>query len=107
MSDTRVSFVIEHWQNKLEIKHYQVICQRISPMQVCDNALQRGHEFVGISADHKNCIACLYHTRKLQTADIIHELLHVKYPAWTENQVNDEMYRLLTQQKYGEEVYKN
>lgn len=107
MSDSRIPFVINHWQNKLEIKHYRVISQRISPLQVCDDNFQRGHEFVGISTDHTKCVAFLYHTRKLQTSDIIHELLHIKYPAWTEKQVNDEMHRLLLQANFEKKMYTN
>lgn len=95
MSDTKIPLVINQWQHKLQIKHYQVTCERISPLQVCDDYLQRGHEFVGVCTDHANHTACLYHTRKLQTADIIHELLHVKYPHLTEDQVNRETNRWL------------
>jgi len=30
----------------------------------------------------------LYHDRDLTERDVIHELLHVRYPDWTEDQVN-------------------
>ncbi len=105
MSDARIPFIIGYWQEKLQIKHCQVIFQRISPMQVCNDVLQRGQEFIGISTVHKNCTACLYSTRKLQTADIIHKLLHVKMPEWSEAHVNIGMYRLLAQMRHAKMVY--
>ena len=37
----------------------------------------------------------IYHDRSLTDNYVVHELLHVKYPDWTENQVNTETERLL------------
>jgi hypothetical protein len=39
--------------------------------------------------------AVIYHDRDLTEEDIVHELLHVKYPDWTEDQVNLETDKLL------------
>ncbi len=90
MSDSRLTFELSRWQKELQLHDYKITCERISIHQVCDDSCKRGHEFVGILADHINCTAYLYHTRKLHMDDIIHELLHVKYPTWTEGQVNRE-----------------
>ena len=95
---------IEKWQEKLKISQYSIYCERISKFQVSNDFFERGHEFVGISTDHQTFQACLYHTRKLKTADIVHELLHVKYPQWSEEQVNNETKRLMMQKYVRKEV---
>ena len=95
MSDSKLLIELSNWQKKLQLQHYRIVCERISIHQVCDNNHKRGHEFVGICTDHANCSACLYHTRKLRLDDIVHELLHVKYPSWTEEQINNETERIL------------
>lgn len=44
--------------------------------------------FVGVEIDRENMKARIYHDRPLNDEYIVHELLHVKYPDWTEDQVN-------------------
>ena len=44
--------------------------------------------YVGVQVDRDTHIATIYHDRDLTEEDIIHELLHVKYPDWSEDQVN-------------------
>ena len=104
MSDIKLPEVIEYWKNQLQIQHYQIRCERIATHQVCGDFGKRGHEFVGICTNHANCSAHLFHTRKLKMDDIVHELLHVKYPKWSENQINQETERILMQEKNGREV---
>jgi hypothetical protein len=99
MSDARLLIELSNWQEKLQLQHYQIVCQRIRTHQVCDNSDKRGHEFVGICTDHNSFSACLYHTRKLHIDDLVHELLHVKYPLWSEKQVNDETERILKEKE--------
>ena len=84
------SRMIEYWQKMLEITDWEISCEMISEMQVVD-ALDKntpGHEFVGIAiqADHKK--GTIFHTRALLEDDIIHELLHVRFPEWSEADVN-------------------
>lgn len=88
MNDSQVSFELNRLQQEMKLTHYQIRCERISIHQVCDDECKRGHEFVGIHTDHTNGTACLYHTRNLHLDDLIHELLHVKYPLWTEEEIN-------------------
>ena len=104
MSDTKLPFVLKQWQDNLNITQYSINCERISPFQVSNENSDRGHEFVGICTDHDACKASLFHTRKLITADIVHELLHVKYPEWSEEQVNNETKRLMMQKYVRKEV---
>ena len=95
MSDSRLIVELSKWQKEFQLHNYKITCERISVHQVSDDNCKRGHEFVGIHADHINYTAYLYHTRKLHIDDIIHELLHVKYPSWTEETVNHETERIL------------
>ena len=44
--------------------------------------------FVGIEIDKENKAGTIYHDRELTEADIIHELLHVKYPNKSEDWIN-------------------
>ncbi len=95
MSDKNISSFIEFWKEKLSIIEYKIDLLKISTEQVVDDDMNIGNEFVGIHADHSNLKAHLYHTRKLYMSDIIHELLHVRYPKWTELQVISETDRLM------------
>jgi hypothetical protein len=58
-------------------------------MQVTDEleADSIGHEFVGVERNFNEQQAIIYHTRQLQEDDIVHELLHIRYPNWSEDKV--------------------
>jgi len=82
--------LIQYWKLFLGINEWEILCESISEMQVVD-ALDNntfGHEFVGISINFKLKQGIIHHTRKLEEDDIIHELLHVRYPKWSEQKVN-------------------
>ncbi len=84
------SRMIEYWQTMLEITDWEISCEMISEMQVVD-ALDRntpGHEFVGIAIESDVKKGTIFHTRALLEDDIIHELLHVRFPEWSEHDVN-------------------
>ena len=80
---------IEYWQSVLGLWAWKVMCTPISEMQVLDDLYgdQPGHEFVGVVIDDHLKIANIYNTRHLMKDDIIHELLHVRFQAWTEEEV--------------------
>ena len=89
-SDINVSELITKWQELLNISDWVIECESIAEMQVTD-ALEGnspGHEFVGIGINFNDKIGIIYHTRSLLEDDIIHELLHVRYPEWSEEKVN-------------------
>ncbi len=84
------SRMIEQWKSLLEISDWTIECEPISEMQVVD-ALKGntpGHEFVGIAIDFKRRKGTIFHTRLLLEDDIIHELLHVRFPKWSEEEVD-------------------
>lgn len=80
---------IEYWQSVLGLWAWKIRCTSISEMQVIDDLYgdRPGHEFVGVVIDEQLKIANIYHTRHLMKDDIIHELLHVRFQCWTEEEV--------------------
>ncbi|MBP0904601.1 TlpA family protein disulfide reductase [Mariniflexile gromovii] len=84
------SKTLKEWQSKLGIDNWCILCEPIDEMQVLDDLKGDlpGHEFVGISIDFVNETGIIYHTRPLKDDDIVHELLHVCFPEWSEQIVN-------------------
>ena len=80
---------IEYWQSILGLEMWQVMCTPISEMQVVDDLYgdMPGNEFVGVTINNLLKIANIYHTRSLMKDDIIHELLHVRFQKWEEEEV--------------------
>jgi hypothetical protein len=86
---------VEHWRAALGVRQ-PVRLERIRRHQVTDEHGSPGCSLVGVVHDAES--ACIYHTRALTPEDIVHELLHVANPAWTEAQVVAETDRLLSWQ---------
>jgi len=92
--------LVDKWQSKLNLKEWTFPVQEILPEQVVydNDCPQKDRYFVGIEIDQENKVGTIYHDRELTEADIIHELLHAKYPgkneAWinkTENLISKEI----------------
>ncbi len=83
------------WQRRLGLESYAVSCERVSIFQVADDFCCVGNSFVGVCADHEAKTAVIYHTRQLREEDVVHELLHVRHPSWSEEQVNERTGMLL------------
>jgi len=80
--------LIDKWKNKLGLTDWVITTEAISNSQVMyPNDLDL-KEFIGITIDSENKFGIINHTRPLTPFDVIHELLHVKYPSWTEEEVN-------------------
>lgn len=88
--DNQASKLLQKWLLLLDISHWSIHCESIDEMQVLDDLYgdNPGNEFVGIAINFLNRTGVIYHTRALQEDDIVHELLHVLYPDWNEQQVN-------------------
>ena len=84
------SRMIEYWQSMLDITDWEISCEMISELQVVDalDGNSPGHEFVGIAIQSTAKKGTIFHTRALLEDDIIHELLHVRFPDWSEQDVN-------------------
>ena len=85
---TTVWKMINYWKKELGLTSWRIDCEPISIFQVSDECCRVGNQLVGIVIDFHKKTGTIYHTRKLKEEDIIHELLHVRYPSWCEEQVN-------------------
>jgi hypothetical protein len=72
-------YYLKKWCKKLNIKD-KITFEYISKDQVY-NAYNRPYRLVGISNN------VIYHDRRLTELDIIHELLHYKYPRYKETTI--------------------
>jgi hypothetical protein len=88
------------WQCRLRLDSYTVTTERVSIFQVADDFCRVGNSFVGVLMDHAARTAVIYHTRLLCEEDIVHELLHVCYPSWSEDEVNKRTDALLGRLAY-------
>lgn len=71
-----------YWEEKLNLK--DITTKAILDDQVTYPKDLIIKEFVGVSIKDKT----IYHTRPLTEEDIVHELLHVKFPDMSEADVN-------------------
>ena len=89
--------IIEYWQHQLGITDWVITTERISPEQIDYNDAT---DFIGISRDFPNKTGIIYHDRDLYEEAIIHELVHVQQPTWSEDEVNAEMDRLMIEKPF-------
>ena len=104
MSDNlKIHDMVCYWIDVLGLKGWTITTEAISIEAVtyADNVPVYDRYFVGVEIDREKMTACIYHDRPLNKEYIVHELLHVKYPEWSEDQVNAETDRLITQNKDG------
>ena len=83
--------LVAAWREFLAIGQI-ISTERISPLQVTGEGGRAGCALIGVSFDAWR--ATIYHTRPMTTEDLIHELLHVAHPLWTEAHVLHETDRL-------------
>lgn len=89
--DDRIVKIINKWKHILSLDGWFITVESINPKSVtydkdCPN---EDRYFVGIESNQTKKIGTIYHDRDLTERDIIHELLHVKYPKKSEKWVND------------------
>lgn len=92
LRDGDAAAVLALWRNRLAI-HHSVRTERISRYQVVGPDGAPGAELVGVV--RTSVEAVIYHTRALMPEDIVHELLHVARPDWSEAEVVAQTQRLL------------
>ena len=93
--------VINKWQDKFQLTDWEFTTQEIKPEQVVydEDCPDEDKYFVGIEIGHIKKTGIIYYDRAITEEDIIHELLHVKYPDWSEDQVNEETEILLNKSR--------
>ena len=97
--------LVSRWSERLGLDEYEIVLERVSLFAVCDELCRVGNSLVGIRADHDRRRAVIFHTRRLTEEDVVHELLHLRHPDWSEWQVNARTAALLGRPKAsGERV---
>ena len=81
------------WQLRLGLARYLGRIEAVDPLQVTGEDGRPGAEMVGVIVEAQRFT--IVHTRPLEEADVIHELLHVAYPAWEHETVEFWTERLL------------
>jgi hypothetical protein len=92
LRDAEAWAAVECWRTALGVRQ-DVRLERVDRYQVTDHGGRRGCSLVGVVYDEHR--ACIYHTRSLTLEDIVHELLHVAHPEWSEAAVVAETDRRL------------
>jgi len=85
-----VNQIIKYWQKELGLLDWSIYTEEIKKDQVLYNneVPNEDRYFVGVEIDGENNKATIYHDRELNDEYVLHELLHVKYPKFSEDQVN-------------------
>ena len=90
----------DKWKAVLGLKGWTITTEAIDKKSVVydPEIPEEDRYYVGVHVDRDTCIATIYHDRPLLEEDIVHELLHVKNPNWSEDQVNAETEKLLKEE---------
>jgi hypothetical protein len=88
---------ISDWVDALGLSEWTITTEAIDEKSVVyeEGVPESDQYFVGIQMDRVKKKACIYHDRPLNDDYVVHELLHVKYPDWSEDQVNVATEKLL------------
>jgi hypothetical protein len=83
--------MIEKWKALLGLDDWFFCAREILPEQVVydDDCPKEDRYFVGINIDTTDKVGVIYHDRILTEQDVIHELLHVKFPDKSEQWINE------------------
>lgn len=92
LSDDDAALAAVEWARVLGVGQ-EVRLERVHRAQVTDQCGRRGCSLVGVTWDAEQ--ACVYHTRALMGEDLVHEMLHVAHPDWSESEVVRETERLV------------
>jgi hypothetical protein len=89
--------MIQEWKSKLELLHWNITTEEIDPNAVAysDDCPEKDRYFIGVYPMPTTKKAVIYHDRPLTEEDIVHELLHLRHPDWSEFHVNVETERLI------------
>jgi hypothetical protein len=82
-------------QRRHGLEGYFMTTEQLSVFRVSNDFCTVGNSLVGVCADQASKTAIIYHTRHLRQEEVVHELLHVRFPFWSEDQVNNMTVELL------------
>jgi hypothetical protein len=88
---------ITFWQKWLGLASWSILSESIDKKQVLydKDVPKKDRYFVGVHIDDKIKVATIYHDRKLTHEYVLHELLHIRFPKFTEEQVNERCDKIL------------
>ena len=97
MDNLEIHDMVGYWIDKLDLSGWTITTETIDKKSVtyADDVPYSDKYFVGVEISRECMQARIYHDRPLTDEYVVHELLHVKYPKWSEDQVNTETERLL------------
>ena len=84
--------IIKKWQDYLDLNDWKITTNEIEKEQVMydEDVTEDDRYFIGVETNNNVKSAVIYHDRDLYDEAVVHELLHVKYPKWSEEKVNKE-----------------
>ncbi len=99
-SNLKIHDAFVDWTDTLGLSGWSITTAAIGKEAVtyADDVPIEDRYFVGVQANEEKMRAIIYHDRPLTEEDIVHELLHVKNPDWSEDQVNAETEKLLKEE---------
>lgn len=82
--------MIQYWQKFLRLNDWLILSKKISRKQVTfpDDIKECDRYYIGVFTRPEIKLAIIYNDRELTDADVLHELLHVKWPNDSEDQIN-------------------
>ena len=88
---------IAFWQKWLGLTNWSIVSESIDKKQVLydKDVPKKDRYFVGVHIDDKIKVATIYNDRKLTHEYVLHELLHIRFPKFTEEQVNERCEKIL------------
>ena len=86
---------LNYWQKALGLENYRVVIEKHHKEQVTFEYGKVGGNAVGSSFDEENGIITIFTTRSLREDDVVHELLHTKYPQFTHDEIVTETESLI------------
>ena len=86
--------LIDLWKNKLGISDWKIITTKIDPSSIIYNGEKY---FIGIHRDFGRKLGIIYHDIDLDKESIIHELLHIVFPAPQEDETFQDYERWITE----------
>ncbi len=91
-------YIIFKWSFFLRLDDWRIEAEPILKSQVIydDDVPEEDRYFIGVSRDTENKKAIIYYDRAMTEEDILHELIHLRYPLYTEEQVNEYCDELLS-----------
>lgn len=83
--------IIDYWLDYLGLDGWHIIPEEIKDEQVlyADDVPKEDRYFIGISRDAEKRTAVIYYSRPMTEEDILHELIHIRHPLYTEDEVNE------------------